>query len=530
MLLRDVLNRVDLRLTLLAGAGDKLDRQVSRVFTTDLLDPRRYLSGGEIVLTGLMWRRAEQDSEAFVGALAEAGVAALGAGDAALGSVPPDLVAACRRHDLPLFEVPVEVSFRVITDAVAPSLWAERANGLATLLGRQRGLVAAVAGGAPLAELLPLAAAELGVPSWVLTPAGRLLAGSAPLAPEISAALAREFLAAAPLPRAVTVAPGRTFSLYAVPGRPDHRLNAWCLACAGRSASHPYEEPDAAAVLAGVVALERARLDEGVRVERRLAGELAAGLVTGVDAAELRGRLRSCGLPADGPYLAVVASLEPVAAAALEAAPAAGQLAAAVLQDLVEAAVAGAVAVAPMGDTTGRALAVAAVGPAEADEAIAAARRGVAALRPGLGGARLAVGVSDPVPGPAALGGAVEEAGHAHGLAVARPERAALVSCAELASHVLLLAAVPEPARRSFRERLLGPLVAYDRAHDADLVGTLDAFLECSGSWSRCAARLHVHVNTLRYRLRRIEELTGRDLRRLADRVDFFLALRLPGH
>jgi DNA-binding PucR family transcriptional regulator len=37
-----------------------------------------------------------------------------------------------------------------------------------------------------------------------------------------------------------------------------------------------------------------------------------------------------------------------------------------------------------------------------------------------------------------------------------------------------------------------------------------------------------VHVNTLRYRLRRVEQLTGRDLSHFEDRVDFFLALRLP--
>jgi DNA-binding PucR family transcriptional regulator len=56
-------------------------------------------------------------------------------------------------------------------------------------------------------------------------------------------------------------------------------------------------------------------------------------------------------------------------------------------------------------------------------------------------------------------------------------------------------------------------------------VHTLEAFLGCSGSWNRCAAELHVHVNTLRYRIRRIEELTGRDLGTLENRVDFFLAL-----
>jgi DNA-binding PucR family transcriptional regulator len=56
-------------------------------------------------------------------------------------------------------------------------------------------------------------------------------------------------------------------------------------------------------------------------------------------------------------------------------------------------------------------------------------------------------------------------------------------------------------------------------------MATLRAFLDCSGSWNKCAAALHIHVNTLRYRIRRIEELTGRDLGSLETRVDFFLAL-----
>jgi sugar diacid utilization regulator len=163
----------------------------------------------------------------------------------------------------------------------------------------------------------------------------------------------------------------------------------------------------------------------------------------------------------------------------------------------------------------------------EASAVVEAIRHGVRTLRPGLGSARLAVGVSDPVLGGAALPGAVEQARHAHEQAVARPDQAIVVSCAELASHLLLLAGVPGPTRQAFRDRLLGPLLDYDRAHDADMVRTLDTFLSCSGSWNRTAALLHVHVNTLRYRIQRIEQITGRDLSNFADRVDFFLALRL---
>jgi len=93
-------------------------------------------------------------------------------------------------------------------------------------------------------------------------------------------------------------------------------------------------------------------------------------------------------------------------------------------------------------------------------------------------------------------------------------------------SHERLLASVPAPVLRSFSERLLGPLAEYDTRHNADLLATLRSFLACDGSWSACAARMYVHVNTVRYRIARIEALTGRDLSALPDRVDFFLALR----
>ena len=93
-------------------------------------------------------------------------------------------------------------------------------------------------------------------------------------------------------------------------------------------------------------------------------------------------------------------------------------------------------------------------------------------------------------------------------------------------SHERLLASVPTPVLRSFTERLLGPLAEYDARHHAELLPTLRSFLACDGSWSACASRMYVHVNTVRYRIGRIEALTGRDLSALPDRVDFFLALR----
>ncbi|MDG4830173.1 PucR family transcriptional regulator ligand-binding domain-containing protein [Solwaraspora sp. WMMD1047] len=593
MLLREALDLPALRLTVLAGADD-LDRPVSRVYVTDLPDPRRYLTGGEIVLTGLMWRRRPADSELFAAACAAAGVAAIGAGDAAYGSVPDDLVAACRRHRIPLFEVPVEVSFREILDGVNPTLWARRASGLATVLGRHRGLVAAMAGGARLADLLPPVAADLGVDCWVLTPTGRLVAATAPLPATTGAAAATAYLTAVRLPTPV-VLDGRPMVLAAVPGRPEHRLSGWLLAVAaaggplgpnrnGTAAAagplgpnhtgtadggHPGTDragmavagepsaPDLAGVAAELVspvALERAQFDEAGRIERRLADQVGAVLAGRGAGADLPGRLLSCGLPPDATFLAVAARLT-----GLRTPP---ELAVAVCEEVVRTAGAGQPAVVTGAGPPDGVLGVLVVAPPQVATVVAGIRAAATGLAAGLTGtSRLAIGVSDPADGAGALAGAVEEARHALGAATAgtetagtetdgtatagtavggvgpaggtagpggAPERVRVVAASELASHLMLLAGLPVDARRSFRDRLLGPLLAYDRAHDAELVRTLDSFLASSGSWSRCAALLHVHVNTLRYRIGRIEQLTGRDLTRFEDRVDFFLALRLP--
>ena len=58
---------------------------------------------------------------------------------------------------------------------------------------------------------------------------------------------------------------------------------------------------------------------------------------------------------------------------------------------------------------------------------------------------------------------------------------------------------------------------------------SLEAFIEENGQWERAAQRLYCHRHTLRYRIRRVEELTGRDLHSARDRIEFWLALRGSG-
>ncbi len=488
----------DLRLIPLAG---ETDVEITGVLVTDLPDPGRYLSGGELVLTGLMWRQDPADSDRFVGVLARAGVAALAVGDAVYGHVPQDVVAACLAHGLPLLEVPIEVSFGAVTEAVTRRLAGLQAGDLRRALGRHRRIVAAVAEGAGLTELCALMSAELGVSGAVISAAGTVIAGAVP--PADAARLAAEFLGAVRLP-VTTQGP---YTIFAVDRA--HRAAGWALVCGGEL------DPDIGFELASCVALERTRMEGGRRVERRLAEQLIALACAGTaDLSELSARLRTCGIDVAEPYAVVSATVaRPGAADGPDPAALGGQVVEELLDRRVVAAPGadGAVALVPLGSGT-------------ADGLAAALGERVVPLAAGLPGVRLAVGVSAALTGPTAIRGGVEEAGHARRMAEARG--GGVVSSAEIYTHALLLATVPDDVRRSFAGRLLAPIFDYDRKHQAELVRTLDTFLDCAGSWHACAERLHVHVNTVRYRIRRVEELTGKDLSVMPDRVDLYLALR----
>ena len=128
-----------------------------------------------------------------------------------------------------------------------------------------------------------------------------------------------------------------------------------------------------------------------------------------------------------------------------------------------------------------------------------------------------------------AITGALDEARFAHRVARSGSGSVAVVGADEVASHVLLLACVPDDVRRTYGQRVLGSVLAHDQRTHGELIGTLAEWLACSGSWARTAESLHLHVNTVRYRIEKVQELTGRDLSSLEDKVDVFLALRSLG-
>jgi PucR family transcriptional regulator, purine catabolism regulatory protein len=96
----------------------------------------------------------------------------------------------------------------------------------------------------------------------------------------------------------------------------------------------------------------------------------------------------------------------------------------------------------------------------------------------------------------------------------------------DLGAFQLLLSLQDDDALSSYCRSVLGPIEQGEGDYGDELVRSLDVFIEHNGHWEKAANALFCHRHTLRYRIRRIEQLTGRDFSNARDRIEFWLALR----
>jgi PucR family transcriptional regulator, purine catabolism regulatory protein len=101
-----------------------------------------------------------------------------------------------------------------------------------------------------------------------------------------------------------------------------------------------------------------------------------------------------------------------------------------------------------------------------------------------------------------------------------------VASYEDLGAFQLLLSLQDDDALLTYCRGVLGPIEEAEGDYGDELVRSLDTFIEHNGHWERAAAALYCHRHTLRYRMRRVEQLTGRDLQSARDRIEFWLALR----
>jgi len=90
----------------------------------------------------------------------------------------------------------------------------------------------------------------------------------------------------------------------------------------------------------------------------------------------------------------------------------------------------------------------------------------------------------------------------------------------------LLLSLGDERGVELYCESMLGPLRAHDARYGSALIESLAAYIEANGRWADAAAALGVHRHTLRYRMERLEEQTGRHPDRPAERMELWLAVK----
>jgi purine catabolism regulator len=490
---RELIRLPHLRFTLVAGEAG-LDREVSWVHTSDLPEPWRWHGAGEMLLTNVVGLPAEEAEQAqFVERLSECGASGLGIG---LGLSGPPLLggALCRAEELalPLLTVPLSTPFTAVVRAVADANEREESRQLWRVSRVYELMRTSVAGGGSGQDLFRELGEELGVRLSVVDPAtgdslfgegecgyaGELAAGFAAHGNELPALLRLRSPQAGPGAAAVAVA------------MPGERATALVVESAGG------ELPSMVLLhhVATGGALELARLTEAQERERRI----GAGLLT---------RLLDRRIDPQAAHLQLAELGLDLAGCVLIAAWGAGD-----------------------GTTAHRRLAAARVPhallhrdgtvclllPAAAVETALAAEAWPESVPETAG-----LGVSDLVTVPSRVPDAAQEARWALAVASASGQR-----MARYGDDSMTLPPRTPTEARILVSRILSPLLSHDARHGTEYVTTLRVFLRTDRSWQASATELHVHRQTLGYRLRKIEQLTGRGVTRTDHIAQWWLALR----
>jgi purine catabolism regulator len=540
---RDLL--AGLKLPVLAGAGG-LDVPVRWVHISELLDPTPWLSGGEVLLCTGMALDTPARQRALVERLADHRLAGLGFGTGfAHEQVPSALLAAAQLRDFPVFEVPYEMPFIAVTEAAFTQLAGEQCAILRQALAAHERLERIVLSQRGLEALAAALAQMLNASVGVLDAHGEPLATSPAQRAPSDEALAS--LGAQVRDRAALLqgrqfapsgyAPGRALALPVAsdaeppPGVRDPPPDAWLVVVKD---SAPLSELDR--LMLGqaqtIVALELLRRRVAGEAERRLAGELIDALAAGeLNGDELSRRLRVFGLGDQVAALALVLGEDDRGERALGDALRAEGLTS-------------------LSSSLGHACCALIGVDGGEDELFALAERvrrrvelilgfavtlgvgrAVAArdARRSLHEARCALEAANM-----ALNGTAASA-NGHGDGELRPgigRRKGPAACGRVATYrdlgafQLLLALQGNEALGLYCDSLLAPIEHAEGRYGGELLRSLEIFIEENGQWERAARRLYCHRHTLRYRIRRIEELTGRDLQAARDRIEFWLAIR----
>jgi len=467
--IRDIVDIPSLGLRTAAGEQG-LENHVTWLHASELLDPTPWLEGGELVLTtGLGLEKAGAAQKEYLRRLSEHGLAGLGFGlGFGFDAVPKALAAEADRVGFPVFTVPYEVPFIAISKAVFTHLASEQLELVTEALEVNERLAEGVTHGRGLQDLLAVVANHLGCSLALVDESGRVLA-------ERHARKRLSFEGALELP---VVADDEMATLRAARDGGE------------------FGEYDRLVLHHGQTALafELTKRHAVSAAELRLAGNLLEDLEQDrLDDREAARRMTAFGLEPDHDYAALVAlGSDGLSSERLRA----------TLARVLDRRAVGYLS------TVRRGRAAFLIESASEDEALALAHTLVAAEP------SVRVGVGRPAQGRA-LGRSLLEARAALDAA-----SAPVASYQDLGSLELMLS-LPNAALEAYVDRVLGPA-----AQNAWLLDSLSALLDTGCRWSDAAERLGVHRHTLRYRMKRLREQTGRHPDEPEQRMELWLAVK----
>jgi purine catabolism regulator len=466
---RDIATLPGLDLRVAAGA-EGLGREVSWLHVSELENPTQWLEGGELLLTtGLGVGELATRQRSYVRRLADHGLAGLGFG---IGfnhaTVPAALAQEADRLGFPVLEVPYEVPFVAITKTAVSHIASERLEQLTQATAVHERLADAVLKGRGLNDLLGIVCGHLDCSLQLLDEGGLVIS-------ERHSGRRLSFEAALELP---VVAREELATLRATRDGP------------------PFGEYDRLVLHHGQTALafELSRRRAVSAAELRLAGDLLEDLEEDrLDEREASRRMAAFGLDARRTYAAILAL--PTDGLHAEAVR---QRVAAELDALTLPYV-----------STARLDRAAFLVEADQDEAVLGL-----AQRLAHDGADWRVGIGRPARGRE-LGRSLLEA-----RAALDTTDGSVASYRDLGSLELLLNLQDAPLE-AFVDRVLGPA-----ARNSWLLDSLAGLLDAGCRWSEAADRLGVHRHTLRYRMDRLREVTGRHPDDPEQRMELWLALK----
>ncbi len=495
----------EVRSPIVAGAQGA-EREIRWVHVSEVEDPTPWLQGGELLLTTGLRLHGGDELAAYVRRLSDAGIAGIGFG---IGleheKVPDEMVREADELGIPLLEIPVDVPYISISEAVSNMLAAERYEAITQAFEAQQALTRAALAGSGETLVHEISRQLRG---WAVStdgsgrPTAAWPSGAAAKVSELLPDLMRARHQASPTATAI-VADGASTVIHSL--TTDGLPRGFLIAGVDRSMGTFERLVLQAAVSLLTLESERTRVLNS-RLRR-------------LQADALRQLLRSRKPPFDAGRQIAGWNLDPlelrvaVVAVPNDAVPTAldGLFGALADQELPG------VACQVSSDSRGAQLALLVGSDLDLDRLLDAA---------GLPGSTV-IGIGEAV--------AVDELHRGYRTAVnaasiGRLERRRTTRFDELPALQLLLRGEESATVRSFATRVLGPLAApVTDAKSIELRRTLDAFLSANGHWNEAAASLGVHRHTLKARIGRIHELTGRDPDSAYSRMELWLAVVAEG-